>query len=178
MTSCSVSSFFTQAYWATFKWYILFLHNGKSTGIDGVIGEWGWNTEPTFHLHWFFWHISHTDKYHHTETYNTALEWVGSTMAAVRIMFFNTYLNNAFFVSITRRSISLFFHPTVLPVWQLFSPPCLKNKSLAGVVMDFAASQRKQYLWARGGLFWWRGGWGGWELVLLVLCAFCSQTRH
>lgn len=99
-------------------------------------------------------------------------------MAAVRIMFFNTYLNNAFFVSITRRSISLFFHPTVLPVWQLFSPPCLKNKSLAGVVMDFAASQRKQYLWARGGLFWWRGGWGGWELVLLVLCAFCSQTRH
>jgi len=93
---------------------------------------------------------------------------------------FNTYLNNAFFVSITYRSISLFFHPTVLPVWQLFfpPPPCLKNKSLAGVVMDFAASQRKQCLWARGGLCWWKGGWGGWELVLLVLCAFCSQTRH
>lgn len=51
-----------------------------------------------------------------------AVEWVGSTLAAVRIMFFNTYLNNAFFVSITHRSISLFFHPTVLPVWQLFFP--------------------------------------------------------
>lgn len=92
---------------------------------------------------------------------------------------FNTYLNNAFFVSVTHlHGISLFFPPNSFTCLAAFSPPSLNNKSLAGVVMDFAASQRKQYLWARGGLCWWRGGWGGWELALLVLCAFCSQTRH